>query len=46
MRGAIEKRMGEIGMSPDEIAQAIVFAINQPSDVEVGDIVICSAAQS
>ncbi len=46
MRDAIEKRMGEIGLSPDAIAQAIAFAIDQPSDVEVGDIVIRSSAQS
>ena len=46
MRNAIEKRMGEIGLSPDAIAQAIAFAINQPSEVEVGDIVIRSSAQS
>lgn len=45
-RSGIEKRMGEIGLSPDAIAQAIAFAINQPSDVEVGDIVVRSSAQS
>lgn len=46
MRGVIEKRMGEIGLSPNAIAQAIAFAIDQPLDVEVGDIVIRSAAQN
>ncbi|WP_153769576.1 SDR family oxidoreductase [Labrenzia sp. CE80] len=46
MKGAIEKRMDEIGLSPNAIAQAIAFAIDQPSDVEVGDIVVRSSAQS
>ncbi|KPB00039.1 SDR family oxidoreductase [Ahrensia marina] len=46
VRSAIEKRMGEIGLSADSIAQTVAFAINQPSDVEVGDIVIRPAAQN
>lgn len=46
IKADIEKRMGEIGISPDAIARAIAFAIEQPTDVEVGDIVVRPAAQS
>jgi NADP-dependent 3-hydroxy acid dehydrogenase YdfG len=45
MRAAIQKRMGEIAISPDAIARAIAFAIEQPIDVDVGDIVIRPTAQ-
>jgi NADP-dependent 3-hydroxy acid dehydrogenase YdfG len=41
----IEERMREIGLSPDAIARAIAFAIEQPADVEVGDIVVRPSAQ-
>jgi len=41
----IEERMREIGLSPDAIARAIAFAIEQPAEVEVGDIVVRPSAQ-
>lgn len=44
-KAAIQKRMGEIAISPDAIARAIAFAIEQPADVDVGDIVIRPTAQ-
>ena len=46
VRKAIEQRMGEIGLSPDAVADAIAFAISQPSTVEVGDLVIRPSAQN
>jgi len=41
MRG----RMEQIAISPDAIARAIAFAIDQPEDVDVNDIVIRPTAQ-
>ena len=38
-------RMAEIGIPPEAIARAIGFAIEQPDDVDVGDIVIRPAVQ-
>jgi NADP-dependent 3-hydroxy acid dehydrogenase YdfG len=46
IKADIEKRMGEIAISPDAIARAIAFAIEQPADVEVGDIVVRPTAQA
>ncbi len=45
VRSAIEERMRDIGLSPDAIALAIAFAIEQPSEVEVGDVVVRPTAQ-
>jgi NADP-dependent 3-hydroxy acid dehydrogenase YdfG len=42
---AIKDKMGEMGISPDAIARAVIYAIEQPADVEVGDIVIRPAMQ-
>ncbi|HKU96072.1 MAG TPA: SDR family oxidoreductase [Vineibacter sp.] len=39
------QRMEEIGLPPTSIARAIAFAIEQPDDVDVGDIVIRPTAQ-
>ena len=38
--------MDKIGISPDAIARAIVFAIEQPADVDVGEIIVRPTAQS
>jgi NADP-dependent 3-hydroxy acid dehydrogenase YdfG len=45
VRTAIERRMAEIAISRDAIARAIAFAIEQPDDVDVGDIVVRPTAQ-
>lgn len=45
VREGIERRLGDIGMSPDAIARGIAFAIGQPADVDVGSIVIRPTAQ-
>lgn len=46
MRAAIKKQAAAIAISPDAIARSILFAIEQPSDVDVGSIVIRPAAQN
>lgn len=35
----------EIALSPDAVARAIAFAIEQPDGVDVGDIVVRPTAQ-
>lgn len=39
-------RMEEFAIPPEAIARAIVFAIEQPDDVDVGDIVVRPTAQA
>jgi NADP-dependent 3-hydroxy acid dehydrogenase YdfG len=34
------RRMAELGIAPEAVARAIAFAIEQPDDVEIGDITI------
>jgi NADP-dependent 3-hydroxy acid dehydrogenase YdfG len=41
----ISAQMEKLGISPEAIARAIAFAIEQPADVDVGDIVIRPTAQ-
>lgn len=36
----------DFSLSPDDVARAVVFAIEQPSNVDVGDIVVRPTAQS
>ncbi|HEV2841466.1 MAG TPA: hypothetical protein VGW39_09085 [Chthoniobacterales bacterium] len=38
--------MDKVGLSPDAIARSIVFAIKQPADVDVGEIIVHPTAQS
>jgi len=45
MKEAIGKRLGEIAIAPDAIARGILFALDQPPDVDVGSIVIRPTAQ-
>ncbi|MFT3693369.1 MAG: SDR family oxidoreductase [Kofleriaceae bacterium] len=45
VRDAFKKRSDAIAISPDAIARAIAFAIEQPPDVDVGDIVVRPTAQ-
>lgn len=42
---AIAGNMEQLAISPDAIANAVSYALQQPADVEVGDIVIRPAAQ-
>jgi NADP-dependent 3-hydroxy acid dehydrogenase YdfG len=43
--GLIETR-DRLAMSPDAIARAVLFAIEQPADIDVGEIVIRPTAQA
>ncbi|MBR0800648.1 SDR family oxidoreductase [Bradyrhizobium jicamae] len=45
VREAIESRAKGIAISPDAIARGIAYAIEQPSEVDVGSIVIRPTAQ-
>jgi len=46
MKTAILKNMEQFAISPEAIANAVIYAISQPKEVEVGDIVIRPAAQN
>jgi NADP-dependent 3-hydroxy acid dehydrogenase YdfG len=41
----IDERLGDVAVPPDAIARGILFAIEQPPEVEVGSIVIRPTAQ-
>ena len=45
VRAAIEARKKAFAIAPDAIARAVVFAIEQPADVEIGSIVVRPTAQ-
>ncbi len=45
VKTAMTEKMDVLAISPDAIAAAIAFAIGQPSNVDVGDIVIRPSAQ-
>jgi NADP-dependent 3-hydroxy acid dehydrogenase YdfG len=46
MKAQIQEGMDKMGLSPDAIARAMVFAIKQPADVDVGEIIVRPTAQS
>ena len=45
VKAAIVERMGKIAIPPDAVARGIAYAIEQPAEVDVGDIVIRPTAQ-
>jgi NADP-dependent 3-hydroxy acid dehydrogenase YdfG len=45
-RAELERRRDVIAMAPEAVARAIAFAIEQPSDVDVGEIVVRPTAQA
>lgn len=45
VREAMGKRIGDIAISPDAIARAVAYAVEQPPHVDVGSIVIRPTAQ-
>jgi len=45
VKEAIAKRLGQIAISPEAIARGIQFALDQPTEVDVGSIVIRPTAQ-
>jgi NADP-dependent 3-hydroxy acid dehydrogenase YdfG len=46
LREEIRIRMATLGISPDAVARAVAFAIEQPDDVEIGDITIRPSSQN
>jgi NADP-dependent 3-hydroxy acid dehydrogenase YdfG len=46
IREQMQQRMAEIGIDPAAVARAITFAIEQPDDVEIGDITIRPTVQN
>jgi len=46
MKTMVRKGMEQMGIDPIAIANAIVYAVSQPDDVEVGDIVIRPSKQN
>ena len=46
LRGQLEASRDRMAVAPDAIARAIAFAIEQPGDVDVGEIVVRPTAQS
>ncbi len=46
IKAEIKKSMGEIAISPNAISRAIAFAIEQPAEVDVSEIVIRPTAQA
>jgi len=46
IRKAIVEQMAQMGLSPRAIAEAVAFAIAQPSDVDVNDITVRPTAQA
>jgi NADP-dependent 3-hydroxy acid dehydrogenase YdfG len=45
VKAQVAGAMGKMAISPDAIARAIAFAVEQPADVDVGEIVIRPTAQ-
>ena len=45
IKARMQQRMDEIALKPEAIARAMAFAIEQPDDVDVGDIVIRPTVQ-
>lgn len=46
MKTAIQKGMEQIAINPLAVANAVMYAISQPNDVEIGDIVIRPSKQN
>ena len=46
MKEAVQKGMQEIAIDPIAIASAVIYAVSQPKDIEIGDIVIRPSKQN
>ena len=46
MKAAIKKGMEQIAIKPEAISNAVIYAISQPKDVEIGEIVIRPSKQN
>jgi NADP-dependent 3-hydroxy acid dehydrogenase YdfG len=45
LREQIRRNMNDFGIPPEAIGRAVVFAIKQPHDIEIGDITIRPTVQ-
>ena len=45
-RNAVQAQLGALAISPEAVARAIAFAVEQPPDVDVGSIVVRPTAQN
>jgi NADP-dependent 3-hydroxy acid dehydrogenase YdfG len=45
VRAQIQRNMAEFAIAPEAVARAVAFAIEQPDDVEIGDITIRPTVQ-
>jgi NADP-dependent 3-hydroxy acid dehydrogenase YdfG len=46
VRAQAQERMAELGIDPAAVARAVAFAIEQPDDVEIGDLTIRPTRQN
>ena len=46
MKTVIQQNMEHLAINPESIADAVIYAISQPKEVEIGDIVIRPAKQN
>lgn len=46
MKTAIQNGMEQMAIDPIAIANAVIYAVSQPEDVEIGDIVIRPSKQN
>jgi NADP-dependent 3-hydroxy acid dehydrogenase YdfG len=46
MKAQLEASRDKFAMPPDAIARAVAFAIEQPADIDVNEIVLRSTAQA
>jgi NADP-dependent 3-hydroxy acid dehydrogenase YdfG len=46
IRAQLRHRMATMGITPDAVARAVAFAVEQPDDVEIGDITIRPTSQN
>jgi NADP-dependent 3-hydroxy acid dehydrogenase YdfG len=45
LREQIRRTMNDFGIPPDAVARAVAFAVEQPDEVEIGDITIRPTVQ-
>jgi NADP-dependent 3-hydroxy acid dehydrogenase YdfG len=45
-RAELERRRDDIAMPPNAVARAIAFAIDEPADVDIGEVVVRPTAQA
>ncbi|GAA4708852.1 NADP-dependent 3-hydroxy acid dehydrogenase YdfG [Promicromonospora umidemergens] len=46
VREEVQRNMAELGIAPEAVARTIAFAIEQPRDVEIGEIVVRPTRQN